>query len=133
MSKPSIPLPGLMLLALSFATAATGCRDETPEAPRIVLPETPVLSIETSWAVITSSHLRLREQPLADAAIITTLWRGYVLEVLAKQNRIDTVENQENYWYQVGFDGLQGWVFGAYLDLFSSRDAALAAGESLRK
>ncbi len=104
------------------------------EIPReLDLPATPILAIQTSWAVVTSTHLRLREQPDISSAIVTTLWRGYVLEVVSKHNRPVEIDGEKDYWYQVNFGGLQGWVFGAYLSFHTSKTAAEAAGESLRR
>ena len=120
-------------LVVLVASLCIGCLGKTDESQRIVLPETPVLSASSSWAVINSTHLRLRDQPSTEAILVTTLWRGFVVEVLAKQNRLSVVEEESNYWYQVNFDGVQGWVFGAYLGFYESRDAAAIAGESLRR
>lgn len=123
----------LSLLSIMLVIGLVGCSDKSEESGELALPETAVLDVESSWAVITSSHLRLREQPDVEARIVTTLWRGYVLEVLAKQNESAVLEGETDFWYHVRYDGLQGWVFGAYLSLHTSRNAALAAGENLRQ
>lgn len=99
----------------------------------IELPPTPVLGIQTSWAVITSSHLRLRERPTQDSSAIITLWRGSVLEIVSKRNRKETVEGLSDYWYQINYDGLQGWVFGGYLDLYDSPELAEEATKALER
>ncbi|MBN2049936.1 MAG: SH3 domain-containing protein [Spirochaetales bacterium] len=98
----------------------------------IELPPTPILSIKTSWGVITSSHLRLREEPNLESRAITTLWRGYVLEIVSQGPEKETVEDGYDYWYRINFDGLQGWVFGSYLDIFDSRDQAETAAREMQ-
>ena len=108
------------------------CADES-EDRTVVLPSTPILSLEANWVVITSTHLRLREQASIESPVVTTLWRGYVLEILSKQNRREEIEGETDYWYQVRYGGLQGWVFGSYLGFHSSYEAAVAAGEKLRQ
>ncbi len=97
-------------------------RDE--QITLLELPPTQVLEQNTNFAVITSSHLRLRTEPSVKAKAITTLWKGYVLEVVSKSSKKETVEDQENYWYQINYDGLQGWIFGAYIKVFPSIDKA---------
>ena len=123
----------IILLLPVIVSLFAGCDRERATPVEINLPSTPVLAIDTSWAVITSSHLRLREQPEEASRIVTTLWRGYVLEVVSKQDHQTEVEGATDYWYQINFGGLQGWVFGAYLAFYPSREAAEAAGESLRQ
>ena len=118
-----------MVLTIILVNA---CTDERSDRT-ISLPSTPILSLEANWVVITSTHLRLREQSSIDSPVVTTLWRGYVLEVLSKQNRREEIEGETDYWYQVRYGGLQGWVFGSYLGFHSSYEAAVAAGEKLRQ
>jgi uncharacterized protein YgiM (DUF1202 family) len=75
--------------------------------------------------------LRLRAKPTTDSRAVTTLWRGNILEILSKTNQEETVENELGYWYQVTYEGLSGWVFGAYLDIYRSRKMAQEASEEL--
>ena len=123
----------LFALCVSVGMLFSSCRGQPDDMQQIVLPSTPVLSTSSSWAVINSSHLRLRDQPNVESGVVTTLWRGYVIEVLAKQSHLAEVEDETNYWYQVNHDGIQGWVFGAYLTFYGSHDTAIRAGESLRQ
>ncbi len=120
----------LCIAAVCILCTFTGCRERAKKDLDVELPSTPVLSIESNWAVITSSHLRLRERPTVESTVITTLWRGYVLEVVSKQNRQMVVDDRQDFWYQVRYGGLQGWVFGAYLELYGTQEAAQKAGES---
>jgi len=130
--ESAIPHPLKATPIVGIAFAIVSCTSNVPDAPLLVLPVTPVLSLEVNWAVITSSHLRLREQPVVSAQVVTTLWRGYVLEVLSKQDRREEIEGSSDYWYQVRFGGLQGWVFGSYLSFYTANEAAAAVGDSLR-
>jgi uncharacterized protein YraI len=43
------------------------------------------------------------------------------------------VEGKDGYWYQVVYDGLQGWVFGAYLRLFEEEADAQRAARNLKE
>ena len=98
----------------------------------IELPPTPVLSAQSSWGVVTSAHLRLREEPTINSKVITTLWKGYVVEIFSKRTHTETIEGKTGHWYQVVFQGLNGWVFGAYIDLYSSKERAEKAAAELK-
>ncbi len=112
---------------------AASCAKEEP-VTSINLPPTPILSMREKWGVITSSHLRLRSAPDAGSDVVTTFWnrRDVVLEVLSQSGRKLEVEGREGYWYQVSYDGLIGWVFGAYVEMYSTKEQALRAARESR-
>ncbi len=109
------------------------CTREEP-VTSINLPPTPILSMREKWGVITSSHLRMRSGPDAASDVVTTFWnrRDVVLEVLSQSARKLEVEGREGYWYQVSYDGLIGWVFGAYVEMYSTKEQALRAARESR-
>ena len=109
------------------------CSGEKAQEVKIELPATPVLSVRSKWGVITSSHLRLRQQPTTESAPVTTLWQGTLLEIISRDERKMVVEGEESYWYQVVYDGLQGWVFGAYLRLFEEESDARRKARDLKE
>lgn len=120
----------LVLLTLFILSALAGSCSKEAEKREITFPSTNVLTVQTSWGVVTSTHLRLREKPSTDSNAVTTLWRGNILEILSKTNEPEEVEGEEDYWYQINYEGLNGWVFGVYLNIFRSRKMAEeAAGE----
>ena len=108
-----------------------GCSREE-SAHEIELPPTSVLSIQSNWGVVASTHLRLRENPSTDAEAVTTLWSGSVVEILTKTAKEEQVEGELDYWYQVSFEGLTGWVFGAYLEIFSTEEQAEAVSREMK-
>ena len=125
----------LIVGILGIVCAACGlasCADK-PEIEPLDLPATYVLNTNASWAVITSSHLRLRERPTATSTAITTLWKGNVLEIISKKGIKETVDEKNDYWYQISYGGLQGWVFGAYLNIFETKERAEAMSEELNR
>jgi uncharacterized protein YgiM (DUF1202 family) len=120
----------LLLITLFVLSALTGSCSKETEKRKITFPSTNILTVQTSWGVVTSTYLRLREKPSTDANAVTTLWRGNILEILSKTNKPEKLEGEEDYWYQINYEGLNGWVFGAYLEVFRSRKMAEeAAGE----
>lgn len=117
---------GLVLLG------AWGCKGETDRSIVVELPPTPVLSTRSRWAVVTSTHLRLRERPSVESRAVTTLWRNNVLEIISRNERAELIEDRSGYWFQVAYDGLQGWVFGPYLEMFDSESEARRTAQSRR-
>lgn len=107
------------------------CKDEKKTFD-IDLPATSVLSVQSRWSVINSTHLRLREKPDLNSKAITTLWKGYVLEVVSQSSIRVTLEDEDGYWYQVKYGGLQGWVFGAYLKFFDTKDNAEKSSREIK-
>lgn len=128
MSK-GLRLPYCLPLALLLLLPLASCGRRQP-VERIVLPPTPVLSIRSTWAVVTSPFLRLRSEPLADASVLAHIRRGSVLEVLSRTDRREELEQSSSYWYQVSYEGVRGWVFGAFLEIVDSKARAesMAAG-----
>jgi hypothetical protein len=119
-----------MVVLLSAVPVACGGGKE--REVQIDLPTTPVLSARSRWGVVTSSHLRLRRQHTTGSPAVTTLWQGTVIEIISRDERKVVVEGEENYWYQVVYDGLQGWVFGAYLRLFEDENEARRVSRDLK-
>jgi hypothetical protein len=91
---------------------------------RVALPPTPVLSIRSTWAVVKSPLLRVREEPSGQAVVLSHIRMGAVMEILTRGDKEETIENESAYWYRIDYQGLKGWVFGSYIDLFDSRSKA---------
>ena len=118
-------------IAVIFIIVFFSCKKEE-EVIVINLPPTQVLEQNTSYAVIISSHLRLRSEPSVKAKAVTTLWQGYILEIISKSSKMDNVEGADDYWYQISYGGLKGWVFGAYIKLSPSFEKAKEESENLK-
>lgn len=123
-------LPAAAGVALICLLAPCSCSHETSQE-RIVLPATPILSIRTSWAVVRSQLLKIREAPSSKAAVIRYMHTGAIVEVIARSDAEDTVEDETAHWYRVNYDGLKGWVFGAYLEVFDALSKAESFAQSL--
>lgn len=135
MNRYRIPLGTLLLFALTLIfPLLTGCGKKQADEP-IALPATSVLSVQTKWGVITSTHLRLRDEPSIESGNpLTTFWRsrGFVLEILSRSDEKMEVEGKEDYWYRIQYDGLYGWVFGGYVEVYETREAAEEAAGRLK-
>lgn len=120
-----------LLVLLLVSNIFLSCKEEKSIAD-IKLTATKVLSIQSRWSVINSTHLRLREKPDLNSKAITTLWKGYVLEVVSQNTVSEIVEDEEGFWYQIKYGGLQGWVFGAYLQFFDSKENAERSSREIK-
>jgi uncharacterized protein YgiM (DUF1202 family) len=111
--------------------AFSSCRPRT-EVLEIELPPTPVLSVQASWGVVTAGHLRLRENPDVNSKALITMWKSNVFEIITRKSVKDIVEEKQDNWYQISYNGLNGWVFGAYIDIYSGKNEALNASARLK-
>jgi len=120
-----------LLILLLMSNIFLSCKEEKSIVD-IKLNATKVLSIQSRWSVINSTHLRLREKPDLNSKAITTLWKGYVLEVVSQNTVSEMLDDEEGFWYQVKYGGLQGWVFGAYLQFFDSKENAERSSREIK-
>jgi hypothetical protein len=117
-------------LAVLILALPVSCRGGKPE--RIVLPSTPVLSIRSTWAAVKSPLLRVRAEPSNKSEVLSHVRIGVVVEIIARSDNEETLENEVAYWYRINYDGLKGWVFGSYLEIFDSRSLAEKYAEKLQ-
>jgi uncharacterized protein YgiM (DUF1202 family) len=117
--------------AAALLLAAASCGREG-RIVRVEFPTTPVLTVRSTWAVVTSPLLRVREQPDSRSTVLQHIRQGVVVEVIGKSDREDEIEDQQDFWYRINYEGLKGWVFGPYLTLSDSRAAAEAEAARLR-
>lgn len=122
----------VQIFALVTAALAAASCNRSSGAERVILPPTPVLSIRSTWAVVKSPLLRVRDQATGQATVLAHIRMGAVVEVISKSERQDTVENDTSFWYRVNYEGLKGWVFGSYISIFDSRAKADAFAASLK-
>jgi hypothetical protein len=98
----------------------------------VTFPPTPVLTIRSAWAVVKSPYLRIREEASNKGQVLSHARMGTIVEVIAKSDTEETVENETSFWYRINYDGLKGWAFGSYLEVFDSRTKAVSYAESLK-
>lgn len=115
--------PALIILLLAASLTFVSC-SRSGGTERVILPPTPVLSIRSTWAVVKSPLLRVRQDPSNQATVLSHIRLGAIVEVLTKSDKEDSVENESAFWYRVDYQGLKGWVFGSYIEIFDSRSKA---------
>jgi uncharacterized protein YgiM (DUF1202 family) len=129
---PSILRSVLCLVAALALTAIPVACGGSRSAERVSLPTTPVLSIRSTWAVVKSTLLRVREEATSQSVVLSHIRMGAVLEVLTRSDTEATIEGETGYWYRIDYDGLKGWVFGSYLEVFDSKAKAEQYAASLQ-
>ena len=118
----------IMVLPFSFQVS---CAREA-QRPEIRLPATPALSLRGQWGVVHSNYLRLRADPSKSAEVLAGLAKGSIVKILSLTEQKETVEGETDYWYRVSLEGLEGWVFGAFMDITDSRITAAEKAEELK-
>jgi uncharacterized protein YgiM (DUF1202 family) len=113
-----------LILAAFLCPLFLLCCGRSGGTERVSLPATPVLSIRSTWAVVKSPLLRMRQEPSSKSIVLSHVRMGSLVEVLTKWDKEDTVENETAYWYRVDYQGLKGWVFSSYIEIFDSRSKA---------
>ncbi|MBN2737527.1 MAG: SH3 domain-containing protein [Spirochaetales bacterium] len=105
---------------------------EKPREETLTLPSISLLEKKSSWGVVITNYLRLRKEPDKDAGLIRSIPKGQIAEILSNTSKLETIEEQSSYWYRVNFDGLKGWVFGSYLEIFNSQEKAVSFSNQLK-
>ena len=76
--------------------------------------------------IMTDSRVRMRAAPDLGAATIGYLALGDPVEVIARSQERQKVQDLNDYWYRVrGPDGKDGWTFGAFIDLLPANPGAV--------
>jgi len=117
------------LWAALAALMLAGCSGSNGYAG-LKLPPTPVLTIQTFYGVVDFAYIRVRSDPLPDAALVTMLRAGSIVEIVTSSSNEETIEGKTDRWYQIQFEGRRGWVFGSYLQIFDSLDKARNAAKA---
>jgi len=99
----------------------------------IVLPPMSVLSAQSSWGVVTSNYLRLREKPSQDSSVLTGITKGTVVQIVSTTDRKETIDKDTSFWYRIDVEGIRGWAFGAFLEVFTSSAEAEKRAAELQK
>lgn len=119
-------LPALLFAALAALAGCDGGADT------VELPPTPVISARESWAVVRGAYVRVQDEPATGSAIQGHVRRGVVLAITERTPFPDTVDGQRDYWLAVCSEEISGWVFGAYVETFTTYDQAETAARALR-
>lgn len=96
----------------------------------VSIPETPVVTLRPTWALIRAPYLRLYEQASETAAIAGHLRMGDIAEVAAIGTRLVRLDGTAQRWYLLSTEAVEGWTVGTGLELFTSRERARNAARN---
>jgi len=99
---------------------------------KIILPPDSILKGHSNWGVVTSNYLRLRQRPAKNSEVLTGIPKGMIVEILSNTEKMEILEKVTAFWYRINFDGLYGWVFGAYIEVFNTRQEAESYSKEIR-
>lgn len=113
-----------LLLLIIFS-----CTKEVEYKP-IQLPDTPILSSGSSWGVVISNYVRIKENPSVSSGMLKSLTKGSIVEVLflSKIPRQDETAG----WYHINLNGMKGWIEEKDLNIFKYKEEALVFAEDIK-
>jgi hypothetical protein len=74
--------------------------------------------------VVNVDRLRFRSDNDIHSKTLRYLDKGTIVLIIMKDNMRVKIGEMEGYWYQIEFEGITGWAFGFFLDVYSSYDSA---------
>ncbi|TGM02119.1 SH3 domain-containing protein [Leptospira jelokensis] len=80
---------------------------------------------ELYMRVNVNSRLRLRSKPNKDSDVLEKIPNGYVSPILSIDPKLVTIDGIKGYWFQIAYNGLNGWIFSGYT-ITSRSDVSLS-------
>ena len=72
--------------------------------------------------IINTDGINICEHPYLDAPVIGQLNRGNLVTVLGRtRDRMYLDGGYDSFWLKININDIEGWVYGAYVNLFSSQ------------
>ncbi|MBO7094381.1 MAG: SH3 domain-containing protein [Spirochaetia bacterium] len=115
-----------ILLMISVFLVLAGCKggSRNAEFPDIRLPLSSDLVTSYSYGTPKGDYLRVKENPDQGSKSLDMLWHGNIFEIFTKTGDKEMIDGQEDFWYMIRFEGIEGWVFGAEIELFEDLQKA---------
>jgi hypothetical protein len=112
--KKSVKLMFLFMAVL----LANGCQKKTGAQEQLQVDNN--LTSEINIGTVNDITVRVRNRPLLNATIVGQLDKGMTVPVIGRsQNRFGS---QDSFWLKIRNDNIEGWVYGAYIDINLTND-----------
>lgn len=98
----------------------------------IVLPETSVVSSNSRWGVVKYPYVRVRKSPDEDDVISSAFRQGDIVKILKSTEFTTTSKGKDIYWFYTVMGDVEGWVLGADLRIFESKEQARTASKMFK-
>jgi len=104
------------------------CKKETKEVDILLKSDDKINAVEVKnlygYAVVNVNRLRLRADCDLHSKTLRYLDKGTILRILEKKENRFKIDEMEDYWYNVEIDGIKGFVFGYFIDIYTDYDNA---------
>ena len=77
------------------------------------------------YGVVNVNRLRLRSDSDLYSKTLRYFDKGEVLRILDKKDIRVRIDDVDDYWYYVEVEGVKGYVFGFYVDIYSDYENAI--------
>jgi len=118
------------LLVIFFSIFLTSCKKENMEI-NITLPETSVVSSNSSWGVVKYPYIRVRKSPNDEDVISSAFRQGDIVKILKSSEITTSAKGEDVLWFYTVLADVEGWVTGSDLSIYESREQALTASKML--
>lgn len=121
----------LLYLTVFLILLTVSCRKEESTID-IVLPETSVISSNSRWGVVKDPYVRVRKSPDEDDIISSAFRQGDIVKILKSTEFATTSGGEDIYWFYTVMGDVEGWVIGADLKIFESKEQARTASKMFK-
>jgi hypothetical protein len=113
----------IICLLLSFLISCTKEEKEVKNI-NIPLPATEHPRNLNLWGVSRYTNIKLRAKPEEKSEVLKYITQGSILELIKQSDSTFLFDGKNDYWYYVRYNGLYGWIFGSYIDIYITKSEA---------
>ena len=119
-----------LAVIMTLVALFLSCRKESVLI-NIDLPETSVVSSNSRWGVVKFPYIRVRKSPDQKDVVSAAFRQGDIVKIL-KSTEFQTLSKGEDiFWVYTVLDDVEGWVIGANLSIYDSKEQATTASKML--
>ncbi|MBP9889092.1 MAG: SH3 domain-containing protein, partial [Leptospiraceae bacterium] len=104
-----------ILMGILIAISIITCKKETNSETQTTNSDN-----KTYKYVIAKSGLKLREATDTKSKVLTTIPFNTQVEVIGEQEGEEVTKGKSNLWFQISYDGIEGFAYGEFLSDFSN-------------
>jgi len=76
--------------------------------------------------IVNNNAIRIRDKPSLEGNIIGQLNSGMKINVLGRSEHRMLLKENNSYWLKINLDNIDGWTYGAYIDLYEIQHDTLS-------
>jgi hypothetical protein len=113
-----------LILSIFILFVFFSCKKNSKDENKKFSLNTIELKNVTGLGVVNENRLRLRGDSDLHSKTLRFLDKGEIVKILQKGTERVRIDEMEDYWYQIEFSGIEGWVFGHFLDIYTDSESA---------